>query len=438
VVPTTGEQSGKIYLSSARSQIPPERENGSKKSNTGTAVMTLPRLRNDLDVARSPVPDRPGLLLRDFFRYSDATLIIPPLLVPGLSCFDGKRTESDLRAELTRSSGSPEVGNAARQMVEALSEAGFLEDETYATLKEKSISAFVQSPIRQAVHAGSAYPAEVEPLRRMMEGYLEGADPSQTNVMGIAAPHVSPHGGWQSYRAAYKELTPDLRDRTFVVLGTSHYGRPNKFGLTRKRFETPYGTTTIDLALVDELASQPAVLMEDYCHAVEHSIEFQVVFLQTIYGPNVRILPILCGSFGHSVHNGGAPEDNGDVEQFLSRLRQVATQENSRLFWVLGVDMAHMGNRYGDNFAAHADREEMNEVRRQDQLRIERVLASDAHGFWNLVKQNRQDDLKWCGSSPIYTFLRAVPRARGTLLRYEQWNIDENSVVTFAGISFTG
>jgi hypothetical protein len=29
-----------------------------------------------------------------------------------------------------------------------------------------------------------------------------------------------------------------------------------------------------------------------------------------------------------------------------------------------------------------------------------------------------------------------VPRARGSLHRYEQWNIDENSVVSFAGISF--
>jgi hypothetical protein len=61
--------------------------------------------------------------------------------------------------------------------------------------------------------------------------------------------------------------------------------------------------------------------------------------------------------------------------------------------------------------------------------------ASDARGFWNLIKENR-DDLKWCGSSPIYTFMKVVPQARGTLHRYQQWNIDEKSVVSFAGISF--
>ena len=52
------------------------------------------------------------------------------------------------------------------------------------------------------------------------------------------------------------------------------------------------------------------------------------------------------------------------------------------------------------------------------------------------MKENR-DDLKWCGSSPFYTFLKAVPAARGELMRYEQWNIDEKSVVSFAGMAFS-
>jgi predicted class III extradiol MEMO1 family dioxygenase len=77
---------------------------------------------------------------------------------------------------------------------------------------------------------------------------------------------------------------------------------------------------------------------------------------------------------------------------------------------------------------------EMELVRQRDQQRIERISASDAQGFWDLVKENKED-LKWCGSSPVYTFLKAV-NAQGTLHRYEQWNIDERSVVSFAGMSF--
>ena len=37
----------------------------------------------------------------------------------------------------------------------------------------------------------------------------------------------------------------------------------------------------------------------------------------------------------------------------------------------------------------------------------------------------------------FYTFLKSVPNLKGELLNYEQWNIDEQSVVSFAGMSFT-
>jgi hypothetical protein len=203
--------------------------------------MILPKLRTNLDIMLSPVRDRPGLLIRDFFRYSEATLIVPPLLIPGLLFFDGTRTDLDLQTELSRSLSSPEIGNTVEHLIQALRRAGFLEDETYAKLKLERHLAFSESPVLQAAHAGSAYPQEVGPLRDLMGQYLEGAASTQKGIMGIAAPHVSPQGGWQSYRAAYKELTPDLRDRTFVVLGTSHHGQPDRFGLTRKPFETPWG-----------------------------------------------------------------------------------------------------------------------------------------------------------------------------------------------------
>jgi predicted class III extradiol MEMO1 family dioxygenase len=94
-----------------------------------------------------------------------------------------------------------------------------------------------------------------------------------------------------------------------------------------------------------------------------------------------------------------------------------------------------MGPRYGDDLVATAGTGEMEEVARRDSQRIERVLASDADGFWEQVQEG-QDDLKWCGSSPLYTFLRAVPGATGALRGYEQWNIDDSSVVSFAAMSF--
>jgi len=397
-------------------------------------------MRFNLDFMPSPVPDRPGLAIRDSYRYSSVTLIVPPALVQCLECFDGNHTDLDLRAMLVQLTGELDVSELERNLIETLSQSGFLEDEVFAGLKAERQGSFAASPVREPAHAGSAYPDRPDELRAAMAGYLDRAlnphPESSDGIVGIAAPHVSPEGGWKTYGEAYRRLGPRYRDRTFVILGTSHYGDPERFGLTRKSFVTPYGTTAVDRKLVNELAAEPAVKMEDYCHAVEHSIEFQVLFLQSIYGPDIRILPILCGPYARSIHAGDQPEDDEGVRRFLEKLGELAAREGDRLFWILGIDMAHMGRRYGDPFTAHAGKGRMSEVEERDAQRIDRIGAGDAAGFWDLVQQNR-DDLKWCGSSPLYTFMKAVPQARGTLLNYEQWNIDEKSVVTFAAMSFS-
>jgi hypothetical protein len=144
---------------------------------------------------------------------------------------------------------------------------------------------------------------------------------------------------------------------------------------------------------------------------------------------------VLCGSYLRSVYEGGPPEDDENVRRILGTLGDIAARENGKLLWILGVDMAHMGQRYGDRLTAIAGRDEMAEVEQRDRLRIQRIESGDASGFWDLVQENH-DDLKWCGSAPIYTFLKAVPQARGELLGYQQWNIDEASVVSFAGMRF--
>jgi AmmeMemoRadiSam system protein B len=386
----------------------------------------------------SPVEDRPGLLIRDSFRYSDAIMIVPPPLVQCLTCFDGTQTELDLRAMLVEASGELQVSDLEQQLIDVLTRSGFLEDETFARMKETREREFAEAKVRLPSHAGSAYPEDQLELRETMNEWMGADHPASNNgLIGIAAPHVSPGGGYESYRAAYRLLSPQYKDRTFVVLGTSHYGAAERFGLTRKPYVTPWGESRTDVALVDELTAKApdAIATEDYCHAVEHSIEFQVLFLQSIYGPDIRILPILCGSYALSIYRGGKPESNDNVNRFLNSLGEIAAREGNRLLWILGIDMAHMGKRYGDSFEALAHQNEMLAVGGRDRARMDRMAAGDAIGFWELVQENH-DDLKWCGSSPIYTFLKVMPAARGSLELYEQWNIDPQSVVSFAGMSF--
>ena len=405
---------------------------------------TLAALRRNLEMVPSPLPDRPGLLLRDPFRYSEVVLVIPPPVVPCLAFFNGRYAEGQVREALMGLTGDPRVGEFVAQLCATLSGAGFLEDDTFERMRDLRHREFAGAPRRVAVHAGSAYPASADPLRETMVEYMEGAaaapadaTPAGGRLIGIAAPHVSPEGGWRSYRAAYSALEPADADRTFVILGTSHYGEPERFGLTRKPFLTPFGETVIDTALVDELAEGggDGVVLEDYCHAVEHSIEFQVVFLQHLFGPGVRIVPILCGPFARSTLGPGRPEDDDGVRRFLATLGELAAREGGRLMWILGVDMAHVGRRYGDGSSARVGDAAMVRVEARDRARIDRITEGSAADFWALV-QHKRDDLRWCGASPFYAFLHAVGPVRGDLRLYEQWNIDEQSVVSFAGLAF--
>jgi AmmeMemoRadiSam system protein B len=400
----------------------------------------------NLDFMPSPSPDHPGLFIRDPYRFSDAMLIIPPGLVECLQCFDGRQTELDLRAALVRITNDLEVGEIERHLAQTLSQAGFLEDESFERMQAERKREFAEKSVREASHAGAAYPGEPDQLGETLTGYMAGGPADHCaaaasvngDMFALAAPHVSPEGGWQSYRAAYGMLKPEHRQRTFVILATSHYGEPEKFGLTRKTFRTPLGDAVTDRGMVDRLAAAggKAVEMEDYCHSFEHTVELQVIFLQHVLGPEVRILPILVGPFAHSIYRGGDPEDDDNVRAFHDALGELREREGDRLFWILGVDMAHMGARYHDQFAAVAGEGMMNEVGSRDEERIARINAADAAGFWDLVRQNH-DDLKWCGSSPFYTFLKTAPKMRGDLLRYEQWNIDQRSVVSFAGMAFS-
>ena len=395
----------------------------------------------NLDFMPSPSPEHPGLFIRDPYHFSDAMLVIPPPLVECLHCFDGEHTDLDLRAALVRITGDLDVGKLQQRLAETLSAAGFLEDETFSRMERERKQAFADAMVREPAHAGSAYPAGSDEMREQMTEWMSGAESAAAadgNLIGIAAPHVSPAGGWQSYRDAYRLIGAEHRDKTFVILATSHYGEPETFGLTRKTFRTPLGETPTDTTLVDWLEARggAGVRMEDYCHSFEHTVELQVIFLQHLLGPGIKILPILVGTFAQSIYYGGDPEDDGDVKAFLDALSELRDLQGDRLFFVLGVDMAHMGVRYQDRFTAIAGKGAMQDVEARDAARIARINALDAGGFWDLVRE-REDDLKWCGSSPFYAFLKTAPKARGELLRYEQWNIDERSVVSFAGMSFT-
>ena len=401
----------------------------------------LPRLRTDIDVMPSPVAEQPGLLLRDPFRFTEDVLVIPPLWVAMLQCLDGEHHLRDAQAVMSRRlEGEIVPADAIRRFVSALTEAGYVMGDALESRKASVTQAFRDQPLRQASHAGAAYPGERDALDQELSSALGPDDAVASWPMALAAPHVSPHGGYPSYRAGY-DLPPLTEDKTFVILGTSHYGEPERFGVTAKAFETPLGTVPVDESALSMLAAHAgdALIDEDYCHRVEHSIEFQVICLQYRLKRPFRILPVLCGPFADSVMNGRAPEAVESNRRAFDAFSELSAARRD-LVWVLGVDMAHIGTRYGDREAVRAYDGKMQAVQEQDAARLQCVCDLDASGLFELTHP-QGDPLRWCGYAPLYTFLRAVSAVadlRGEVLSYEQWNIDQRSVVSFAALHFHG
>lgn len=406
---------------------------------------TLAPLRRDLDFFPSPDRERPGLVIQDRNQFSPHQLIVPPVLVQVLDLFDGRNTALDVRAALTKLTGELDTSEVVDHMADALSRAGFLEDGQFAAMKEKRLEAWRALDVLPYSHSGPLnYPDEPEALRAEFDGWFQAVPaPAAKPLRAIAAPHASPGAARRSYARAYHSLAQALpkeqaADKTFVILGTSHYGDIDRLGVTRKDFDTPAGRAHVNQSLLARLKETggAGIADEDYYFSLEHSVEFQVVFLQYLYGPDIRILPILCGSYARSIYGGGAPEQSDGVARYLDALRMLEDRHSGELVWVLGVDMAHMGKRYDDDaiYTAHAGG--MLDIEAKDRSRIASLEAGDAEGFWAQVQENR-DPLKWCGSAPFYTFLRAFPQAKGELLDYEHWQIDTESVVTLGAMRFS-
>jgi AmmeMemoRadiSam system protein B len=300
--------------------------------------------------------------------------------------------------------------------------------------------------VRPATHAGGAYAGEPGALAAQIEGFFTHPDgpgpdsPASPRRPGrplraLLAPHIDFHRGGPVYAWAYREVRRTDAD-LFVVLGTCHAGMDDPFALTRKAFDTPLGPVPVDREFCDDLGRRYGadLLASETSHRNEHSIEFQAVMLRHVLGERpFSIVPVLASYLHEAVWAKADPERDARVPRFIDALLSSMAAARRRVCVIGGVDLAHVGPRFGD--AEPNSPESLQAVEAADLEMLEAVTAVDPTAFFASVAHDG-DRRRICGLSPIYTLLRAMPGASGELIRYRQWP-DPEGAVSFCAVAYS-
>jgi AmmeMemoRadiSam system protein B len=207
------------------------------------------------------------------------------------------------------------------------------------------------------------------------------------------------------------------------------------FALTRKNFQTPLGVVETDVDLVDALLKRSGrdLLVDEFVHRGEHSIELGLVFLQRVAeeaGRAFRIVPMLCGSFEKEMVEGQPPEETPGVTGVIDALREVVADDPRRVMIVVGADLAHVGPRFGGEKPV-TDRA-LADLERVDRETLAHVERGDAEAFYEFVSRD-ENARNICSVPSIWLTLKVLAPCEAKLLRYEQWRAeDKSSCVTFA------
>ncbi len=420
------------------------------------------------------------ICLRDPQGFSDKMLVLSRAVFYLCTMFDGHHTIEQIQNEYGQAFGDVALSVDLEKIIQKLDEAYFLENDRYETKQREIVDNFLASADRPASHAGGAYESEESALLSQLDAFLvkdssgkaestsdddgsiaqkgtgapgtEEHSDAQKKLEAIIAPHIDIRRGGPSFGHSYRELCLNNAASIFVILGIAHMPTKQHFALTRKNFTTPLGSLPVNQRFMDTLISSLSTdfFEDEFVHKQEHSIEFQVVFLQYLQkrgllpADDISIVPILCSGFHDlmTVKEHISPTDVGETAEFIEALGRTIQLYSDEVCLIAGVDLSHVGRRFGQDVTLSPQFAEW--VEQEDRRMLEPVMAGDAESFWRFIREE-QDKRNVCGVSAIYTLLKLLenrPKATsmklaGTLLNYDKAVEEQSqSIVSFFSGAF--
>ncbi len=396
-----------------------------------------PRLRPDIEVIPTSHQGETVFVVRD-----SLGLIPEPVMLQGagivlLRLIDEERSLTDIQLELIRRNNNVYIGlDTVKSLVQQLDEVMLLDSMRYRQAREHIVQEYGRLAVRAPHLAGQAYPAERAALEAFMGELMSSGDPSRApaalqGIRAMVAPHIDLKVGQRVYARAYGALR-GLSPQRIVLLGTGHSLLGHFFSLSKKTFSTPLGEVRSDLEWVAALkeGGRESVSPDDFVHRSEHSLEFQLLFCQHLFGDSFSIVPVLCGSFHELLGRVSRPADQEDIRGFLSALKKLLAKEPDTLV-IAGVDFSHIGQKFGHDTSAAAL---LPEARAHDMALIHALCRGDLTGFW-LESRRVGDRYHVCGFSAMACMLELFDDLEGRMLDYEFWREEPTrSAVSFAAV----
>ena len=279
------------------------------------------------------------------------------------------------------------------------------------------------SAVRTPAVAGRFYPGRAEDLLREVR---EFTSPSKTPIetgridaIGCVAPHAGYIYCGSVAGAVYSRLKIPER---CVILCPNHTGKGRPLAImANTTWQTPLGEVAADADMAARLLRRfPALEEDSAAHRAEHAIEVQLPFLQASR-PELKIVPIALGTSDFDVLR-GLGETLADVIADHHEEDQ-KTERQAKVLIIASSDMNHY--------------ESDTVTRSKDHKAIERVLAIDARGLWEVVWN---EGISMCGFGPTVVMLTAAKllgATSATLVKYAtsgDVSGDFESVVGYAGI----
>jgi len=379
----------------------------------------IPRLRNDIQITPTLYEGQKAFIVRDALGLIKEPLLLHGELLSFISLVDGHKNIRDIQLDIIRLRGGFFVSSEeVKKVLCELDSLFILDSERYRQEKRKVVDSYAHLPVRSAFHSGRSYPNDPDELRAMLDAFFSEQEEISIpfegeRIAALVAPHIDLKVGKEVYTKAYQAIKKCDPTRV-ILLGTGHSLYGAFFSLTEKDYETPFGRVKTDKEWVKKLREKgkDVVSSDDMAHRSEHSLEFQLLFLQYFFGSEFSLLPVLCGTFDKSLETASRPREIPKMEKFLDELKLCSEEKDSRSLIVASVDFSHIGPKFGHTQRASSL---LFEAKNHDKILLDALCKGNIEEFW---AESRKVKNKYnvCGLSALACLLEIQDGQKGYLL----------------------